>query len=229
MGSRIISVVAGALNDYGCRLSTEDSIVSNKLANAFFFLSGLCGNVPAYYNLASNLLEKNITSKKTRKAFVYMNKAASLGSPEAQNALGIMYAKGIGTTIDMKSAVDWYRRGAASGNVGAMRNLGYCYHAGDGVAVDYLRAIELYSTAIDAGDPDALYNLGLMFYNGMGVEKNHVVACEMFEDAAEQNVSDASYMVGVCLQGKGMPIEAAEWFQRASQKRDPDLMRKWSQ
>ena len=73
---------------------------------------------PAIYRLG-NFEEE---AKNFEKAFEYYTKAADLGYPAAQNALGYYKMHGIGTTIDQDSAVDCYRKAAIAGYTPAYYN-----------------------------------------------------------------------------------------------------------
>lgn len=69
---------------------------------------------------------------------------AELGDAEAQNYVGEIYAKGLGTEPDYAKAREWYQKALAQGNRRAMVNLGYLYETGLGVEKDLARALNLY-------------------------------------------------------------------------------------
>jgi hypothetical protein len=52
------------------------------------------------------------------------------GDAEAQNYLGEIYEKGLGTDVDYPQAKSWYERAAAQGNAAAQFNLGKLYETG---------------------------------------------------------------------------------------------------
>ena len=70
--------------------------------------------------------------------------AAMSGSAEAQNAVGEIYAKGLGTEPDYGMAFQWFRKAADQGDRRAMINLGWLYEAGLGVDRDPAKAVNLY-------------------------------------------------------------------------------------
>jgi len=70
--------------------------------------------------------------------------AAMAGSAEAQNAVGEIYAKGLGTAPDYGMAFQWFKKAADQGDRRAMINLGWLYEEGLGVARDPAMAVNLY-------------------------------------------------------------------------------------
>ena len=74
-------------------------------------------------------------------------KAAEQGDAEAQNTLGVMYARGEGVSQDNAEAVKWYRKAAERGHVVAQDNLGNMYQYGFGVPQDYVQAHMWYNLA----------------------------------------------------------------------------------
>jgi TPR repeat protein len=67
-------------------------------------------------------------------------RAAELGDPKAQTAVGFMYETGRGLPQDYMLAVSWYRRAAEQGYARAQHLLGLMYDKGQGVAEDYIAA-----------------------------------------------------------------------------------------
>lgn len=63
-------------------------------------------------------------------------KMAERGDAEAQNNLGVIYAKGHGVAQDYKQAAYWYKKAAEQGHAGAQHNLGFVYAEGQGVTQD---------------------------------------------------------------------------------------------
>ncbi len=58
----------------------------------------------------------------------------------AQNALGSIYADGLGVTQDYAAAMNWYSKAAAQGLALAQYNLGIMHGRGQGVPQDYRRS-----------------------------------------------------------------------------------------
>ena len=72
---------------------------------------------------------------------------AMAGSAEAQNNVGEIYAKGLGTAPDYGMAFQWFRKAADQGYGRAKINLGYLYEQGLGVERDQAAALNLYREA----------------------------------------------------------------------------------
>lgn len=82
---------------------------------------------------------------------------AEAGDPEAQNYVGEIFEKGLGTEPDYVSAATWYRRAADQGYARAQINLGFLYEQGLGVEQDRTRALNLYRRAAGAVEDPLVY------------------------------------------------------------------------
>ncbi|MBK6728499.1 MAG: caspase family protein [Xanthomonadales bacterium] len=87
---------------------------------------------------------------------VWMGQAES-GDAEAQNYVGEIYDKGLGTAPDPARAAGWYEKAAAQGLKRAKINLGYLYEQGLGVTKDMTRALNLYREASGLTGDDLIY------------------------------------------------------------------------
>lgn len=72
---------------------------------------------------------------------------AESGDVDAQNYVGEIYLKGLGTDPDYTRAAQWFEKAAAQGSRRARINLGYQYEQGLGVPKDLSRALNLYRDA----------------------------------------------------------------------------------
>ena len=72
---------------------------------------------------------------------------AESGDADAQNYVGEIYLKGLGTEPDYARAAQWFGKAAAQGSRRARINLGYMYEQGLGVPQDVARALNLYREA----------------------------------------------------------------------------------
>jgi hypothetical protein len=72
---------------------------------------------------------------------------AQVGDADAQNYVGEIYLKGLGTEPDYAQAAQWFEKAAAQGSRRARINLGYLYEQGLGVPQDTARALNLYRDA----------------------------------------------------------------------------------
>ena len=135
--------------------------------------------------------------------------AAELGSPDAQNDLGAMYANGRGVPQHYAEAVRWYRKAAERGHVNAQTNLGLMYAEGRGVPQDYLAALRWWRKAAEKGFADAQYNLGAMYANGLGVQRDFVQTHMWWTLAAAQGQTEAAKYREV-LASQMSPAQIAE-------------------
>jgi Caspase domain/Sel1 repeat len=72
---------------------------------------------------------------------------AEEGNVDAQNYVGEIYLKGLGTEPDYAKAAQWFEKSAAQGSRRARINLGYLYEQGMGVPQDISKALNLYREA----------------------------------------------------------------------------------
>jgi hypothetical protein len=72
---------------------------------------------------------------------------AMAGDAEAQNNVGEIYSKGLGTAPDYGMAFQWFKKAADQGYGRAKINLGYLYEQGLGVERDQAAALNLYREA----------------------------------------------------------------------------------
>ncbi|MCB1561921.1 MAG: caspase family protein [Xanthomonadales bacterium] len=82
---------------------------------------------------------------------VWMDQALA-GSAEAQNNVGEIFQKGLGTEPDYAMAAQWYEKASVQGYKRARINLGYLYEQGLGVARDLPKALNLYREASGIDD-----------------------------------------------------------------------------
>jgi hypothetical protein len=82
---------------------------------------------------------------------------ATAGDAEAQNNVGEIYHKGLGTDPDYAKAAQWYAKAAAQGNRRAQINLGSLYEAGLGVEQDTGKALNFYRQGSGLSGDDLIY------------------------------------------------------------------------
>lgn len=78
-------------------------------------------------------------------------RAALRGLPEAQEALGFLYATGQGVTQDEAMAARWFALAADHGNCAAQHNLGVMYAEGRGVSQNSVEAVQWFHKAARNG------------------------------------------------------------------------------
>lgn len=87
---------------------------------------------------------------------VWMTQALA-GSAEAQNYVGEIYLKGLGTPPDFGMAAQWFQKASDQGFKRAKTNLAYLYEEGLGVQKDELKALNLYREASGAEGDELLF------------------------------------------------------------------------
>lgn len=117
-------------------------------------------------------------------ALAAFRSAAGQGNAEAQFHLGILYANGLGVTLDLPQALLWYRKAAEQGHAWAQYNAGSMYYLGAGVPQDYAQADAWFRQAAEQGHAWAQYDLGSMHEFGHGVVPDTVVAYALYNLAA---------------------------------------------
>jgi uncharacterized protein len=83
--------------------------------------------------------------------------AAEAGDLEAQNNVGEIYERGLGTEPNYEAALIWYQKAADKGHAAALFNLGTLYEQGKGVAPDKLKALNLYRQAWGLPEDSVIY------------------------------------------------------------------------
>lgn len=138
----------------------------------------------------------------------YWEKAAALGSSEAQYNLGeLLY---FGSTQDRvrtnpKAALDWYTQAAEQGHVDAMYKVGMLYEKGRGLKRDFHQAFTWYEQAAKQGHSDAQYALALLYQRGRGVRQDYELAINWYVQAAFNGQPEAAYALGSIFQrGRGV-------------------------
>jgi hypothetical protein len=87
---------------------------------------------------------------------VWMDQATA-GSAQAQNYVGEIYSKGLGTAPDYEMAALWFKKSAEQGFKRAKINLGYLYEQGLGVEQDMAKALNLYRDASGISGDDIVF------------------------------------------------------------------------
>jgi len=169
------------------------------------------GDAAAQLALGRAYQDGNGVPQNDERAAQWYRKAAEQGNPTAQNNLGILYRSGSGVEKSKEEAVKWYRMAARQGYASAMFNLGTAYYNGDGVPSDAFRALDWFLLAQDAGSPSA-------------PDAVKRTAGEISQKAS----SDAFLEIaGMYEKGGEVPenlAEAAKWYRRGADQKDPRAM-----
>ncbi|MFO7581422.1 SH3 domain-containing protein [Guyparkeria sp.] len=150
--------------------------------------------------------------------------SAEKGDPQSQFALGSVFEKGKGVSIDLEKAHKWYRLSADNGLLEAQVRLGELYMAnllsgGPGEAVRW------FEMAARRGHASSQFMLGLLYLEGEAVKKNVRVAARWFEAAAEQgHAAAANNIGGLYEEGRGVDQSferAFHYYETAARQGDP--------
>jgi hypothetical protein len=95
---------------------------------------------------------------------------AEAGDADAQNYVGEIYLKGLGTEPDYAKAREWFEKAAAQNSRRARINLGYLYEQGLGVDRDIAKALNLY------GEASGVNNDKLVFASTVTAQVNEAKA-----------------------------------------------------
>ncbi len=106
------------------------------------------------HGLATDVLHPNATAEVIFKRALQLYKQASLqGSVEAHIKVGDYYFYGVGSSVDYKQAVEYYKKAPSSAQ--ALFNLGYMHQHGIGLEKDFFLAKRYYDSAMTADEDNA--------------------------------------------------------------------------
>lgn len=155
-------------------------------------------------------------------AITWLTSAANNGSVEAQNKIGTIYAKGIGTDINSTLAIQFFMKAAVNDSTTAYYNLGKMYEDSG----QYDLAVEWYNKAIEQDYPNAMNNLADLYLKGKGLVQNTHQAELLYIRAAELGNPTSMRNLGfLYYQGEevNQDMEKAYfWFNLAASKGYPE-------
>lgn len=186
-------------------------IAASRRQHLFVAVFLLGGTSAADYGIGIATLERGdyVT------AAMEFEKAANLGDPEAQTALGLMYGGMLpGLLMDKEKAVELYKIAAAKGIREAMVQLGQSYDYGVGVPANDRLSVEWYRAAAEMGHPLAQNNLGSQYFLGEGVSRDPLAAKEWYERSARQGYAEAQFNIGVLYSNgdDGIPVDLVRGY-----------------
>jgi len=155
--------------------------------------AAIAGDPTAAYTIAERFLAGKGVTRNPKMAEHWYERAAKVGSANAEFRLGALYEKGDeGVTSDKTKAQAWYRKGADHGNVQAMHNLAVLYAAQTGGTPDYASSAKWFEQAAGYGLKDSQYNLAVLYQNGLGVKKDLPTAYKWFAIGAARGDAEAA-------------------------------------
>jgi hypothetical protein len=157
-----------------------------------------------------------------KEAITWLTSAANHGSIEAQNKIAVLYAKGIGTDINTKLAIQYFTKAAVNKSAIAYYNLGKIYESEN----QYPIAIDWYNKAIELKNSNAMNNLADLYLQGKGLVQNTHQAEILYIKSAELNNATAMRNLGF-LYFKGIEVKqdmkkSYFWFNLAAAKSYPE-------
>ena len=148
------------------------------------------------------------------------------GGVLAQQILGFMFEKGLGTPVNRVVAADWYRKAADAGNAKAQYYYGrLLLEGGGGVRREREQAVGWFTKAAEAGQGEAMAALGRALMKGEGIDRNKSEGLRWYERAAAKDVAEAQYQMAL-LYKNGETVAksnrvALEWMEKAAKKGHP--------
>jgi clan AA aspartic protease (TIGR02281 family) len=145
--------------------------------------------------------------------------AAEAGDAFCLNALGALYAKGLGgAPQDYGEATQWYRKAADQGMPLAQHNLASMYFYGCGVQQNYAEAARWYRKAADQAMPAAQFRLGYLYQEGLGISRDTAEAMRWYILSANNGYSDAANQLGTLHEKAGAYADALRWYELAASR-----------
>ncbi|KAG0250524.1 hypothetical protein DFQ27_009377, partial [Actinomortierella ambigua] len=219
-------LILGATYEQG--LSNVDQ--NDTVAFQWFLRAATYDSTEAQYKTGHCFIVGCGTPKNLGAGLYWLRRAAEKGHARAQNDLGWMYHRGLGTANngrDDAQAMVWFRKAAAQGNPEAQFNVGWMYQNAYGVSQDDGEAWVWYHKAADLGNASARANIGALYLRGLGsVGRDYGEALAWCRLAAGQEDASAMNNIGWMYQN-GLGVgrnyqEAISWYCRAANQGNAD-------
>ncbi len=186
------------------------------------------GDLDAYMELGSFLIEGRYVKKNFKKGFRLLNVAAKT-HPIAQFMLAKSYILGEPKKDDVK-ALYWMKKSADAGYPMAELNLGLTYFEGSFTPEDMTQAFHYFSRAVAHGNVEAMSYLARCHACGYGTTIHYAKALALYHQAAEFDDVYAIYQIGQYY-AIGRVVEtndelAFQYFLRGAHLNDGDCQAK---
>jgi len=153
---------------------------------------------PAPPRPAANCATFFTASQDWHKVFQQCETEGQAGGAEAQQILGFLYERGLGTPTNRVMAAQWYQKAADAGNAKAQFYYGRILRDGGGnVRRDREQAVTWFTKAANAGEVDAMSALGRALMRGEGTQKNKSEGVRWYEQAAQRGAAEAQYELAI--------------------------------
>ncbi|MGR5501972.1 hypothetical protein ACQKP3_14670 [Vibrio sp. DNB22_10_4] len=214
---------SGALNDLGLMLAHGQGGSIDYQAAFEIFLNLAEGQyLTGQLNLAQMYEMGHINGNDFDKAFYWYNEAVKLCQTEQLNgslcgvaevALGTLYEKGLGVSINYSTAMNFYLDAVARDHLNGLTSIGKLYLNGLGVEKDVTIAKMYFELAITEheSDPEAQVQLGNLYETGNGVVQDRNKARNLYDMAAEKNHISAYTYIGDFVEN----YQKMKWYRKA--------------
>ncbi len=161
----------------------------------------------------------------------WYRQAADKGQPEAMLALGDMYFRGVGVSLEPSQAARWYQLASDKGYPKAKVYLAECYELGKaGLPRDYDKSFQLLNDALalDPNNAAATEKLAEHYERGRGTHPDPFQAFSLMKRAVDLGNAPALANLGVYyMKGYGQkanPVQAAALFKQGVERNHPPCM-----
>jgi TPR repeat protein len=174
---------------------------------------------------ALRALSELLDSDTAALTFDYCRRAAESGDVPAMLAFARKLEQGKGCGKDPYAAFRWYEKAAEKGNTQAACSTGVAFFKGVGTKKNLPAAVKWLTRAAEEGDARAQWSLSALFASGgEGVSRDLKQAFLWCERAAEQGFVAAQSNLGLLYALSDRPALAAEYWQKAADKLDPEAL-----
>lgn len=149
----------------------------------------------------------------TRKLFL---EVAKHNYPYAQYAMGYLYEKGLGISIDKNKSFRWYKMAADNGQVAAMAKISNFYFEGFGIELDHKLSIEWKTKAATKGHTYSQSSLAFNYFDGDIIDKDIKKATHWFTEAANLGDNIAQFMLGAIYSNSKEYDKSFEYYKLAA-------------
>ena len=227
----VICLCAGWLICASAQVSASEPYIEVPSSMQSVLQAARDGDADAAYRLAHALAQGVGVNQDFPAAHYWFSVAATKDHAGALNALGQLYAEGLGVEASIQTAIDYLTRAAGlAENAEFHFDLANAYEVANPFVEDAGNlAVEHYTRAIEGGHIGAAANLGNIYLTGLIVEKDYNRALELLSAAAEAGNAKALNNLGLMfVRGSGVDRDngrAAQLFEAAAAQGLPVAIR----
>ena len=156
--------------------------------------------------------------EKVLKGFIQIESKVKKIKPYLQYQIGMMYFKGLDTSINNQKAAEYFEKSAEQGNQYAKRLLALEYISGKNFEQNIEKGISLLTECADSGDAFSRYKLGNLYLKGEIVNQN-LDNAEKYLLSAEDNKFTQYALGKLYLQKEKYNIQkAVSYFEKSTDK-----------